>query len=419
MLDIKFIVENRDRVAHNAKLRGFDVDVDRIVALDADRRRLVVELDMVRAAAKRLSRGQRGEPSEEDRTQARRVREDERRLSSELEPVNAELQRLLSYVPNMLDPRVPIGDEDAYTVLRHVGEPPSFDFEPKPHDELGLGLRIIDFEHAVNTAGTRFYNLVDEGVLLRMALTRMFLDQVKGQGFTLVSPPYLAKDRTMFIAGYLPFAERDNFRVEGQDLSLIGTSEQSLLGMHADEILPRLPLMYLGDSMCFRTEAGSYGRDVKGMLRVHQFYKLEQLVYAHPDDAERMHLLCLDNEEQFMKDLHVPYRVIICSSADLAAPGSFKYDTEAWLPSQRRYREMTSNTNLTDYQTRRGNIRYKAPDGTRVFPHTISATGFCDRLIAAILENHQRPDGSVRIPDKLVPYMGGLTELTPGPARRA
>jgi seryl-tRNA synthetase len=413
MLDIRFIIENRDRVAHNAKLRGFDVDVDRIVTLDADRRRLLVELDTVRAAAKRLSRGQRGKPSEEDRALARRIREDERRLSSEVESVNAELQRLLSYVPNMMDPRVPVGSEEDYTVLRHVGEPPSFDFEPKPHDELGRQLGIIDFEHAVNTAGTRFYNLVNEGVLLRMALTRMFLDQVKEQGFTLVSPPYLAKDRTLFIAGYLPFAEKDNFRVEGQDLSLIGTSEQSLLGMHANEILPKLPLMYLGDSMCFRTEAGSYGRDVKGMLRVHQFYKLEQLVYAHPDDAERLHLLCLDNEEQFMKDLDVPYRVIVCSSADLAAPGAFKYDTEAWLPSQQRYREMTSNTNLTDYQTRRGNIRYKGADGARVFPHTISATGFCDRLIAAILENHQRPDGSIRIPDELVPYMGGLTELTP------
>ena len=150
------------------------------------------------------------------------------------------------------------------------------------------------------------------------------------------------------------------------------------------------------------------------MIRVHQFYKLKQLVYAHPDDAKHMHLLCLDNEEQFMKDLDVPYRVIICSSADLAAPGAFKYDTEAWLPSQRRYREMTSNTNLTDFQTRRGNIRYKTPDGGRIFPYTISATGWCDRLIAALLENHQRPDGSVRIPDKLVPYMGGLTELTRG-----
>jgi seryl-tRNA synthetase len=413
MLDIRFIVENRDRVAHNAKLRGFEVDVDRIVALDADRRRLVIELDTLRAAAKRLSRGQRGKPSEEDRAQARKLRDQERRLSTALESVNDELQRLLAYVPNMLDPRVPIGDEDAYTVLRHVGEPPSFDLQPTSHDELGVRLGILDFEHAVNTAGTRFYNLVDQGVLLRMALTRMFLDQVQGQGFTLVSPPYLAKDRTLFIAGYLPFAEKDNFRIEGQQLSLIGTSEQSLLGMHADEILPRLPLMYLGDSMCFRTEAGSYGRDVKGMIRVHQFYKLEQLVYAHPDDAERMHLLCLDNEEQFMKDLDVPYRVIICSSADLAAPGAFKYDTEAWLPSQRRYREMTSNTNLTDFQTRRGNIRYKTPGGGRVFPYTISATGWCDRLIAAILENHQRPDGSVRIPDRLVPYMGGLTELTP------
>ena len=313
----------------------------------------------------------------------------------------------------MLDPRVPVGDEEAYTVLREVGEPPKFDFEPKSHDDLGRALGIVDFDRAVNTAGSRFYSLINQGVIMRMALTRMFLDMVKDQQFTLVSPPYLAKDRTLYIAGYLPFAEKDNFRIEGQELSLIGTSEQSLLGIHADEILTHLPIMYLGDSMCFRTEAGSYGRDVKGMIRVHQFYKLEQLIYAHPDDAERLHLQALDNEEQFMKDLGIPYRVIVCSSADIAAPGAFKYDTEAWIPSQQRYREMTSNTNLTDYQTRRGNIRYKAPDGSRIFPYTISATGWCDRLIVAILENHQQEDGSVLIPEKLVPYMGGLTELKP------
>jgi len=412
MLDVKFIVENRDRVVDNAKLRGFDVDIDGIIAIDAERRRLITELDNLRATARRLSKSQRGAPSEETRDQARKLRDDEGRLSVELETVNTELQRLLSYVPNLLDPRVPIGDDDAYTVMRHVGEPRRFAFEPKSHDEIALRLGIIDFEHAVNTAGSRFYNFINDGVIMRMALTRMFLDQVKGQGFTLVSPPYLAKARTLYIAGYLPFAEKDNFRVEGRDLSLIGTSEQSLLGMHADEMLPALPLMYLGDSMCFRTEAGSYGRDVKGILRVHQFYKLEQLIYCHPDDAERMHLLCLDNEEQFMKDLGVPYRAIICSSSDLAAPGALKYDTEAWLPSQEQYREMTSNTNLTDYQTRRGNVRYKGPDGIRVFPYTISATGFADRLIAAIIENYQQADGSVRIPEKLVPYMGGLTELT-------
>lgn len=415
MLDIRFIVDNKDLVAENARRRGFDVDIDRIVTCDAERRRLVGELEDFRVTSKRLSSqsGRTGAPTEEVRERARALREGESRVAAELEDVRAELERLTSYVPNMMDARVPVGDDEAYSVLREVGHHPAFDFPAQPHDDLGRAFGIMDFERAVNTAGSRHYCLVNDGVMLRLALLRMFLDQVKGQGFTLVSPPYLAKDRTLFIAGYLPFAEKDNYRIEGQDLALIGTSEQALLGMHADEILARLPLMYLGDSMCFRTEAGSYGRDTKGMLRVHQFYKLEQLIYAHPDDAERLHLLALDNEEQFMKDLGVPYRVIVCSSADLAAPGSYKYDTEAWLPSQERYREMTSNTNLTDFQTRRGNIRYKSPDGSRLFPYTISATGFCDRLIAAILENHQQADGSVRVPEKLVPYLGGLTELRP------
>ena len=411
MLDIRFIVDNPERVARNADIRGYVIDVDRIVTLDSERRRLTTELDDVRATAKRLSKG--GKPSEEGRARARELRAEEARLSGELEKVADDLQRLVSFVPNMLDERVPVGDEEDYTLLREVGAKPEFSFTPRPHDELGKALGIVDFDGAVRTAGSRFYSLMNEGVLMRMALTRMFLDLVKDQGFTLVSPPYLTKSRTLFIAGYLPFAEKDNFDIEGTDTSLIGTSEQSLLGMKADEILTQLPIMYLGDSMCFRTEAGSYGRDVKGMIRVHQFYKLEQLIYAHPDDAERLHLLALENEERFMQELDVPYRVIVPASGDLAAPGSFKYDTEAWLPSQGRYREMTSNTNLTDYQTRRGNIRYKGPDGERLYPYPISATGWCDRLIVALLENHQQEDGSVRIPDKLVPYMGGLTQLRP------
>ena len=415
MLDIRYVIEERDRVAHNAKVRGYDIDVDQIITLDAERRRLIVTIDELRAEGKVLSKQGRnaGQPADALRERARALREEEGSVGTQLQAVEVELQRLLSYLPNMLDPRVPLGGEDEFTLLREVGDTPVFDFTPKSHEEIGTRLGVLDFEHAVNTAGSRYYSLVNEGVMLRMALTRMFLDMVRGQGFTLVSPPYLAKERTLYIAGYLPFAEKDNFKIDGTDLSLIGTSEQSLLGMHADEILPDLPVMYLGDSMCFRTEAGSYGRDVKGMIRVHQFYKLEQVVYAHPDDAERLHLLCLENEERFMQELGVPYRVIICAAADLAAPGALKYDTEAWLPSQQRYREMTSNTNLTDYQTRRGNIRHKPPKGPRVYPYTISATGFTDRLIAVLLEIGQQADGSVQLPEKLVPYMGGTSHLTP------
>jgi seryl-tRNA synthetase len=222
----------------------------------------------------------------------------------------------------------------------------------------------------------------------------------------------MAKAKTLFASGYLPFSKKDNFKIENEDLSLIGTSEQALLGIHLDETLTELPRLYAGDSMCFRTEAGSYGRDTAGILRVHQFYKLEQIVYCHPAESEKWHLACLDNEEWIMKELNVPYRVVLTASQDLAAPGRIKYDTEGWLPSQQRYREMTSNTDMGDYQCRRGNIRFKI-GGEKGFPHTISATGFADRLIVAILENYQQEDGSVKIPDKLVPYMDGKAALTP------
>jgi seryl-tRNA synthetase len=254
--------------------------------------------------------------------------------------------------------------------------------------------------------------LKNEAVRIRYALIQMFTDKLTDQGFELVSPPYLTKDLTLYASGYLPFAQKDNFKIVNEDLSLIGTSEQSLLGIHLDEILVKLPLLYLGDSMCFRTEAGSYGRDTAGILRVHQFYKLEQIVYCHPDESEAWHLKCLENEEWLMQELEIPYQVVLTASQDLAAPGRMKYDTEAWIPSQGKYRETTSNTNMDDYQTRRGNIRFKIGK-EKGFPHTISATGFCDRLIIAIMENYQEADGSIVIPQKLVPYMGGLSVIQP------
>lgn len=413
MLDIKFIASNADAIKENCKVRGHDVDVDAILQLDGERREIQQQFEAIRQESKSLAKQWKDSAgADERRAQAQALKSREADLTARLKELDDALDERLSWLPNMLDPRVPIGGEEANVVLRVVGEAPAFDFAPRSHDELGEMLDIIDIPRGVNAAKARFYCLKNEGVKLRMALTRMFAAHCEAQGFQLVCPPYLARDRTLYASGYLPFAQKDNYRIEGEDLSLIGTSEQALLGIHMDEVLTELPVLYLGDSMCFRTEAGSYGRDTAGILRVHQFYKLEQIVYCHPGEIEKWHLQCLENEEWLMRELGIPYQVVLLASGETGAPGRIKYDTEAWLPSQGKYRETTSNTDMGDYQSRRGNIRFKIGK-EKGFPHTISATGFTDRLIIAILENCQQADGSIRVPEKLVPYMDGKTVITP------
>jgi seryl-tRNA synthetase len=412
LLDIKFIERHADEVAENARVRGADVDVKAIVELESERRAVTVEAEELRRQINQQAKQWRGAGDpEEHRAAAQELKQREREATARLRVLREDLDERMSWLPNMLDPRVPIGGDEQDVVIREVGTIPEFGFEPRSHDQLAEALGLLDIARGVKLAKSRFYCLMREAVELRYALTRMFSDLVAHEDWVLVSPPYMAKDATLFASGYLPFGARDNFRIEGEDLSLIGTSEQALLGMHLDETLTELPLLYLGDSMCFRTEAGSYGRDTSGILRVHQFFKLEQIVYCRPDDAEEWHLRCLENEERMLQRLELPYRVVITSSGDLAAAGRLKYDAEAWFPSQGRYRELTSNTNLTDYQTRRGKIRYK--DATdRGFPYTISATAFTDRHILSLLENHQRADGSIGIPAALQPYMNGRTEIT-------
>jgi seryl-tRNA synthetase len=413
MLDIKLITQNPDAVKENCRVRGYDVDVDAILEMDRERREVLRRYEAVRQESKNLAKQWKQDDGVEDRrARAQALKNEEAEHAGRLRELEEALAEKISWLPNMLDPRVPIGGEEANVVVRKVGEIPVFDFTPKSHEELGAALDLIDIPRGVNAAKARFYCLKNEAVKMRYALIRMFSERAETQGFQLVCPPFLARSRTLFASGYLPFADRENFKLEGEDLSLIGTSEQALLGIHLDDVLTELPLLYLGDSMCFRTEAGSYGRDTAGILRVHQFYKLEQLVYCLPEESDRWHQTCLENEEWMMRELGVPYQVVLTASGDTGAPGHLKYDTEGWFPAQGKYREMTSNTNITDYQTRRGNIRYKVGK-EKGHPHTISATGFSDRLIIAILENFQQADGSVRLPEKLVPYMNGQTVIAP------
>jgi seryl-tRNA synthetase len=413
MLDVKRVVANPDEIRRNCELRGTPVDLDAIIRLEGERKRLAGAIDDTRREIKTLASKFRSSASpDQQREEARKLKADEDAYAKALSEVEQQLTDQMSALPNILDPRVPIGGETDSKELRKVGAPRAFSFEPKSHADLGALLNLIDIPRGVKTAKSRFYCLKNEAVRMRYALVQMFLEHVQPQGFELICPPFLAKTRTLFASGYLPFAQKDNFKIEAEDLSLIGTSEQALLGIHMDEILTELPVLYLGDSMCFRTEAGSYGKDTAGILRVHQFYKLEQIVYCHPKASEEWHLRCLENEEWMLSALELPYRVVLIASQDLGAPGAIKYDTEVWFPSQRAYREATSNTNLTDFQTRRGNIRFKL-EGEKGFPHTISATGFTDRLIIAILENNQEADGTVTIPKRLVPYMGGQTVISP------
>ncbi|ACY16138.1 serine--tRNA ligase [Haliangium ochraceum] len=410
MLDIKFITQNPDAVRETCKTRGYDVDVDAILSADQERREVLRRYEAVRQESKSLAKQwKQAEGADERRARAQQLKAEEAELAGQLRDMEEALSEKISWLPNFLDERVPVGGEEANIVVRSVGEQPTLE-APRSHEELGAGLDLIDIPRGVNAAKARFYCLKNAAVKMRYALIRMFTEHAESQGFQLVCPPFLARNRTLFASGYLPFAAKDNYKLENEDLSLIGTSEQAILGMHLDEMLSELPLLYLGDSMCFRTEAGSYGRDTAGILRVHQFYKLEQLVYCHPDESDKWHQACLENEEWLMQELEVPYQVVLTASGDMGAPGHIKYDTEAWFPSQNKYREMTSNTNITDYQTRRGNIRYKIGK-EKGYPHTISATGFSDRLILAILENYQQADGSVRIPEKLVPYMNGQTSI--------
>jgi seryl-tRNA synthetase len=412
VLSLREVVENVDAMKANLQARNMTVDIDRLVELEERRRSLGRQIEELRRDLKQVSKSfAKSDDADAVRARSQELRVQEKELTEQHRVVSEELDELADWIPNWLDPRVPMGGEDDAEVVREVGVPTTYDFEVKSSHDLGMALGLVDIEGAVRAAGSRFYALRREGILLRYALVQLFLSKAETQGFELVSPPVLAKRETLRASGYLPFQGADNYAIVGEDLSLTGTSEQSILGMHLGESLDQLPKAFLGESMCFRTEAGSYGRDTAGIFRAHQFFKLEQFVFCAPDQSETWFQNCLENEEWILQQLDIPYRVISTAAGDLGAPARMKYDTEAWFPAQQRYRELTSNSNLGEFQSRRGRISAKV-DNQKVVPHTISATAFTDRLILALLETHQRADGSVAIPVALKPWFD-RTELTP------
>ena len=403
---MKIIRDNSAMIKANCERRGFPIDIDGLLKLDTEARRISGEAENMRAERNRLSKICATDPSA--REQVKALRNDITAKETALAQVEKKIEAVLSRMPNLLADDVPNGDSDADNIeLRKVGTIPQFSFKVKDHQELGESLDILDIARGAKVAQTGFYYWKGKGAMLAQALYFWVQKLLVERGFTMFMTPCLAKERTLYGTGYLPFFADQTYNLAGDDLALIGTSEQTLVGYHADDVLDgaKLPLMYTAFTPCFRTESGSYGRASRGIFRVHQFHKVEQIIFCRPEESVKYHDFCLENEELILKELNIPYHVVNVCVGDMGAPGYKKYDIEAWFPGFEAYREVTSNTNLTSFQARRLNIRYK--DGaTRDYVHTISATAATDRLIIAIMENYQQEDGSIVVPEVLRPYCG-------------
>ena len=410
MLDINFIRENPQKVKDACKNKNADVDVDKVLELDRKKRELMTEMEALKAEQNKISRG--GKDNNVLITQAKEIKEKVRAMEPELKSVELELHSLLAVLPNIPFDDVPVGKDDSENVvLRHVGKKPMFLFtKPKDYMELGKDLDLIDTDRAGKVAGSRFGYIKRELALLEFALIKLVMDTVKSEGFIPVIPPVMLKDEMAHGTGYFEVGdEKEAYFLPEDKMYLVGTSEQSLISMHADEILNEqdLPLRYVAFSTCFRREAGSYGKDTKGILRVHQFDKLEMVIFSKPEESKDEHELLLSVEEKLMKSLGLPYQVINICTGDLGRPAAKKYDIETWLPSEDKYRETHSTSNCTDFQARRLNIRYKDKGGKMQFVHTLNGTAFAiGRILIMIMENYQQKDGSIKVPKALQKYCG-------------
>lgn len=403
MLDIKFIRENKKEVKKGIKAKGFDVDVNLILDFDEQNRRLEKEIENLNIERKKAA-------NKKDIKKGKEIKIKLGELESEKKAVSEKLKELLRKLPNLPLPEVPTGkDETKNKVLREVGDRPQFSFSVKDYTELGEKLGWIDTKRAGKAVGSRFGYLLRDAVDLEFALIRLAFDTLKKESFIPIIPPVFLKSEAMRGMGYLDYNEDEVYRLEKDDLYLIGTSEQAIGAMHMNEILSekQLPLRYVGFSSCFRREAGSYGKDTKGILRVHQFDKVEMFSFAKPEDSKKEHEFLLSMEEKLMKALELPYRVLQICTGDLGVQAANKYDIEAWLPGQNQYRETHSTSNDTDFQSRRLNIKFKNPEsGKNEFVHTLNGTAFAiGRMIVAIMENCQQKEGTIKIPKVLEKYI--------------
>jgi seryl-tRNA synthetase len=420
VIDIKLLREDPETARASQRARGVDDSVvDAIREADERRRSSLTAFERLRAEQKSMGKDvarAQGERKQELLARTKEVAGQVKALQRSADEAQADLDALMRSVPNVIEPGVPVGGEDDYVVLAEVGTPRDFaaeGFEPQDHLALAEALDAIDMERGAKVSGARFYFLRGVGARLEMALLGLAMNRAVAAGFTPLITPTLVKPEVMAGAGFLDHHAEEVYRLEADDLYLTGTSEVALAGYHADEVidLSRGPIRYAGQSTCYRREAGSYGKDTRGIIRVHQFNKIEMFVYCRPEEATAEHERLLAFEQEMLAAIEVPYRIIDTAAGDLGDPAARKYDCEAWIPSQGRYRELTSTSNCTTFQARRLGTRFRGEHGNEVAA-TLNGTLATTRWLVAMLENHQQPDGAVYVPEALQPLLG-LELLTP------
>lgn len=414
MLDLRFIREKPKAVAENARSKGYTINIDELLRLDSSRRELQTRVEELREKRNETaSQMKGGRPSDELVEQGRHIKEQLMSLEAELKTAEELLLPLLENVPNMIQSDVPIGGEEDSVEVKAWGETTTGAVD---HLDFALRRDWVDFERGAKVAGAKFYFLKGDLALLENAITRYAIDLLTNKGFTYLTVPHMVNTRTARGAGFAPRGDKESneYFIEGEDLTVIGTAEAPLTGYHADEIIDeeKLPLFYAGYSPSYRKEAGTYGKHARGLFRVHQFNKLEMYAFTTPEQSKEVHEKLLSIEEEIWQSLKVPYHIINIASGDLGAPASKKYDLEYWSPVDGIYRELTSCSNCTDFQARNLNIRVRRKDGRVEFVHTLNGTAVSlARSLVAVIEHHQTEDGKLHVPEVLRPYLGGREEL--------
>jgi seryl-tRNA synthetase len=415
MLDIRFIRENADLVAEKSKQKGYEVNIDKLLQIDENRRKLIAEIERIRSERNELADKQKsGKPDAQSVAKGKKLKDSLAQLDAQLGPVNNEYDKLLRDVPNVTPDDTPLGGEEDNKEVKKWGKTTDRDFKVQDHLTWAEARGLVDFERGAKVAGNKFYFLKGQLVELELAVSQLGMELAKKHGFLPMMVPHLVNTRTLEGAGFSAKGEEKQiYKVEDEDLNLIATAEIPLTGYHADEILAikQLPVLYAGLSPAYRVEGGAYGKHNKGLFRTHQFNKLELYAFCEPKDSEKMHQKMVALEEEFCQLLEIPYRIVRIASGDLGAPAYKKFDIEYYSPVDKTYRELMSCSNVTDYQARRLNIRYKGTGGTE-FVHTLNGTlAAMSRIPIALIENHQDEKGAVKIPKALQPYMHSQTHL--------
>lgn len=422
MLDIKMIRQNTDEIKERLATRGVKAEkIDALLEKDKRRRELLVETEGLKQKRNEVSAEiANAKRNKQDATDAikemREVGAKIKSLDEELEEVEATVKDMASRLPNLPNPTIPVGpDESANVELRKVGTPREFDFEPKAHWDIGEDLGILDFDRGAKVSGARFVYYKGLGARLERAVYNFMLDEHAKEGYTEMLPPYIVNAQTMYGTGQFPKFKEDVYQVNGEDMTLIPTAEVPLTNYYRDEVIPteKLPVYFTALTPCFRSEAGSAGRDTRGLIRMHQFNKVEMVKFSKPensyDELEKM----TQNAGNIMEKLGLPYHVITLSTGDMGFSAAMTHDLEVWMPAQNKYREISSCSNCEDFQARRAHIQYRNENGKLNFVHTLNGSGLAvGRTVAAILENYQNEDGSVTVPEALRPYLGGLEKIT-------